>query len=69
MNLRRSRAFTSTPRRGGSFSPRGWLYNVSGFDGVEFTLAHGTRLRFGTDNSRNLITAVEQAVRARKQHA
>jgi len=37
---------------------RGWLYNVSGFGAVEFTMRDGNRMRFGTDDSSNLIAAV-----------
>jgi hypothetical protein len=39
---------------------RGWLYNVSGFGAVEFTMKDGNRMRFGSDDSSNLIAAVEQ---------
>lgn len=39
---------------------RGWLYNVSGFGAVEFTTRDGNRMRFGSDDSSNLIAAVEQ---------
>jgi len=41
---------------------RGWLYNVSGFGAVEFTMRDGNRMRFGTDDSSNLIAAVEQLI-------
>jgi hypothetical protein len=41
---------------------RGWLYNVSGFGAVEFTMRDGNRMRFGTDDSSNLIAAVEQQI-------
>lgn len=39
---------------------RGWLYNVSGFGAVEFTMRDGNRMRFGSDDSSNLIAVVEQ---------
>jgi hypothetical protein len=42
---------------------RGWLYNVSGFGAVEFTLRDGGRFRFGTDRPDQLIDAVEQSIR------
>ena len=42
---------------------RGWLYNVSGFGAVEFTMREGGRVRFGTDDSENLIAAVKEAGR------
>ena len=41
---------------------RGWLYNVSGFGAVEFTMRDGNRMRFGTDDSSNLIDVVEQLI-------
>jgi hypothetical protein len=41
---------------------RGWLYNVSGFGAVEFTMRDGNRMRFGTDDSSNLIAAVERLI-------
>jgi len=39
---------------------RGWLYNVSGFGAVEFTMRDGNRMRFGSDDSSNLIAVVQQ---------
>jgi hypothetical protein len=33
---------------------RGWLYNVSGLDGVELKLANGSQLRIGTDEPEKL---------------
>jgi hypothetical protein len=44
---------------------RGWLYNVSGFGAVEFTTRDGNRMRFGTDDSSNLIAAVEHLMPSR----
>jgi hypothetical protein len=46
---------------------RGWLYNVSGFGAVEFTMRDGNRMRFGTDDSSNLISAVEQSIPSQKK--
>jgi hypothetical protein len=34
---------------------RGWLYNVSGLDAVELTLASGKQLRIGTDEPDKLL--------------
>ena len=45
---------------------RGWLYNVSGFDAVEFTMADKSRIRFGTDDYDNLVEALREAVPAAK---
>jgi hypothetical protein len=41
---------------------RGWLYNVSGFGAVEFTMRDGNRMRFGSDDSSNLIAVVERLI-------
>ncbi len=43
---------------------RGWLYNVSGLEAVEFTMRGGGRIRFGTDDATNLMEAVREAVSA-----
>lgn len=48
---------------------RGWLYNVSGFGAVEFTTRDGNRMRFGTDDSSGLITAVEHLMPSQKKAA
>ena len=45
-------------------TPHGWLYNVSGWEAVEITLASGKRLRLGTDEPGRL-TQVLQAAAAR----
>lgn len=45
-------------------TPHGWLYNVSGLDAVELTLASGKRVRIGTDEPRRLRQAIERARRA-----
>jgi hypothetical protein len=42
-------------------TPRGWLYNVSGFAAVELTLQDGRRLRIGTDEPERLCQAIDQA--------
>ena len=42
-------------------TPRGWLYNVSGWEAVEITLASGKRLRLGTDEPRRLAPAIQAA--------
>jgi len=39
-------------------TPRGWLYNVSGFGAVEFTLRGGRRFRLGTDDPENLVRVI-----------
>jgi hypothetical protein len=42
-------------------TPRGWLYNVSGFDAVELELQNNRRFRIGTDEPQQLLKAVNQA--------
>ncbi len=39
-------------------TPRGWLYNVSGLDGVEITLRSGRRFRLGTDEPDRLTRVI-----------
>lgn len=53
---------TSSPAEGWGIrvTPRGMLYNVSGLDDVEITLASGERFRLGTDDSDNLVAALEK---------
>ena len=46
-------------------TPRGWIYNVSGWEGIEIALANGRRLRIGTDEPGALVVAIE-AARARE---
>jgi hypothetical protein len=43
------------------WTPRGWLYNVSGRAAVELILIDGRRLRIGTDEPHQLCDAVERA--------
>lgn len=44
------------------FTPRGWLYNVSGFGAVELNLKSGKRFRIGTDEPDTLAKAIHQAL-------
>ncbi|QYK00998.1 hypothetical protein [Shewanella psychrotolerans] len=39
----------------------GWLYNVSGLTAVELKLKDGTTVSLGTNDSENLIKAIEQS--------
>jgi len=39
----------------------GWLYNVSGLDGVEVKLSSGKRFRLGTDEPQRLVEALDMA--------
>ncbi len=40
------------------YTPRGWLYNVSGMQGVEIELLNGKRFRLGTDDPKGLKEAL-----------
>jgi hypothetical protein len=39
-------------------TPHGWMWNISGLDGVEITYANGRRFRVGTDDPDGLLTAL-----------
>ena len=41
-------------------TPHGWLFNVSGFDAVEITLASGKRFQIGTDQPQTLEAVIRQ---------
>jgi hypothetical protein len=43
------------------FWPYMWIYNVSGFDAVEIIMKNGKVYRIGTDDSKELETAIKQA--------
>ena len=40
----------------------GWLYNVSGFDAIEIQLKNERKYRIGTNQSKELLAAVESAI-------
>ena len=42
-------------------TPRGWLYNVSGWKAVEITLRNGRRFCLGTDEPEDLLKAIQAA--------
>jgi hypothetical protein len=44
-------------------TPRGWLWNVSGFDAVELTYVSGKRFRIGTDEPQLLSDAIDAGIR------
>jgi hypothetical protein len=46
-------------------APGGWMFNVSGLDAVELTLASGRKFRIGTDEPAALVAALD-AERARR---
>ena len=44
------------------WSPRGWVYNVSGFGAVEVRLKSGKAFRLGTDEPEALADAIREAI-------
>ncbi len=44
------------------FTPRGWLFNVSGFSAIELQMKDGKQYRIGTDDSDNLAEALGEAL-------
>ena len=44
------------------FTPRGWLFNVSGFSAIELQMTSGKRYRIGTDDPDNLAKALGKAL-------
>ena len=45
------------------YTPRGWLYAVSGLSAIELQMKNGKYCRIGTDDPTGLATAVEEALR------
>jgi hypothetical protein len=43
-------------------TPHGWLFNVSGNDGVEIRMRNGRRYRIGTDEPDKLLIAIEGVI-------
>ncbi|MCB0209556.1 MAG: hypothetical protein KDJ52_09510 [Anaerolineae bacterium] len=44
------------------YTPRGWLFNISGFAAIELHLRSGKRYRIGTDDPTGLARAVDEAL-------
>ena len=44
------------------FTPRGWLFNVSGFSAIELQMKNGKRYRIGTDEPDDLASALSEAL-------
>jgi hypothetical protein len=44
-------------------TPRGWLYNVSGFKAVAFKLKNGKQFVLGTDEPKKLYEAILNVIR------
>jgi hypothetical protein len=49
------------------FTPRGWLFNVSGFSAIELQMKSGKRYRIGTDDPDNLAKALDEAINKESQ--
>ena len=47
-------------------TPRGWLYNVSGFKAVAFKLKNGKQFVLGTDEPEKLHTAIQNIISSGK---
>ncbi len=62
-DIRRAAAIRTSPLWGWGLrlTPRGWLWNVSGLDAVEFEMTNGTRFAVGTDQPQALIAALRRA--------
>jgi hypothetical protein len=50
------------------FTPRGWLFNVSGFSAIELQMKSGKRYRIGTDDPDNLSKALDEALNDARAH-
>ena len=46
-------------------APSAWMFNISGLDAVELTLASGKRFRIGTDEPQQLADAIRAGLEAR----
>ena len=46
------------------WTPRGWLYNVSGMEGVEIRLRNGKQFRLGSDEPHELTRAIQGAMKS-----
>ena len=44
------------------YTPRGWLYNISGFSAIELQMKSGKRVRIGTDEPEELARALGAAL-------
>ncbi len=44
------------------YTPRGWLYNISGFSAIELTMKNGKTCRIGTDDSEGFAQALYEGL-------
>ena len=49
------------------FTPRGWLFNVSGFSAIELRMKNGKLYRIGTDEPNNLAKALNEVLYTESQ--
>ena len=45
------------------WTPRGWLYNISGLSAVEIQMKNGKKYRIGTDEPKRLEHAITQVIK------
>lgn len=50
------------------YTPRGWLFNVSGFSAIELQMKSGRTYRIGTDEPDSLLEALSQSVSGSPAH-
>ena len=51
------------------FTPRGWLFNVSGFSAIELEMKRGKRYRIGTDDPDNLAKTLDETLHTESEQA
>ena len=44
------------------YTPRGWLFNVSGFSAIELQMKSGKKYRIGTDDPESFAKALDEAL-------
>ena len=44
------------------YTPRGWLYNISGFSAIELTMKNGKMCRIGTDDPEGFAQALYETL-------
>jgi hypothetical protein len=50
------------------YTPRGWLFNVSGLSAIELEMKNGKRYRIGTDDPAGLGQAIDEALKGALVH-
>ncbi|MCB0193177.1 MAG: hypothetical protein KDJ65_14630 [Anaerolineae bacterium] len=44
------------------YTPRGWMFNISGFSAIELQMKSGKHYRIGTDDPTGLARAIDEAL-------